>query len=98
MEFGPSYDCPECGGKRMKAQINGKGFTALLDIEEGKVVDIDNESISVFKYKNWESVKERCIRYGWEVLELPEITLFDAVDPGEQIATYYLDWPFPSDE
>ena len=58
----------------MKAQINGKGFSAILSIEEGKVTDVDNESISVFKFKNWDHVKERCGRYGWEVVEFPEVS------------------------
>ena len=81
----------------MKAQINGKGFSAILSIEEGKVTDVDNESISVFKFKNWDHVKERCGRYGWEVIELPEITLHDVVDPGELTVTVNLNWPFPED-
>ena len=45
-----------------------------LSIEEGKVTDVDNESISVFKFKNWDHVKERCGRYGWEVVEFPEVS------------------------
>ena len=81
----------------MKFQITGKSFTSIVEIEDGTVKDVDNESISVLKYKNWDKVKDDCKRWGWEVVEIPEIVLFDAVDPGEQIATVHIDWPFPTE-
>ena len=61
----------------MKFQITGKSFSSIVEIENGTVKDVDNESISVIKYKNWEQVQSDCKRWGWEVEEIPEVDMLN---------------------
>jgi len=87
----------------VKFHITGRGWSSIVTIEDGTVKDVDNDSIEILRYKNWEHVQKKCAEWGWEVEEIPEISVYDVVTPEATTfichtpTTIEACWPFPKE-
>jgi hypothetical protein len=49
--------------------IKTKNYIIVASVDEGKVVDI-GDTLSIWKYKNWEWCQKKIEEYGWDVREV----------------------------
>ena len=71
-------------GPIVRYVISYKGGSGILEVEENVVKSVEDETLGVFQYKNWDHVKDRMHKYGWQIDEVPEIVVEDVVSA----------WPF----